>query len=135
MSRDDEVHGWFWPREYAVLFRQECSFTVKADPFRISLTPWILEERNATLRVCASEGVTGPGKRGEKRLESLKSLRRGEGRGYIGLRRLRVRLLPLARAAVAQRIEQRRNTWTADSCRESFWCREGERYFYRAPRR
>jgi len=66
-------------------------------------------------------------------VESLKSLRRGEGLGYIGLRRLQVRLLPVARAAVAQRIEQRRNTWAADSRRKSFWCVEGERYFDRAP--
>jgi len=68
------------------------------------MTPWILEEGSATLRVCASEGL-----------------------GYIGLRRLQVRLLPVARAAVAQRIEQRTNTWAADSRRKSLWCAEGER--------
>jgi len=44
-------------------------------------------------------------------LGKLEELRRGEGLGYnIGLRWLQVRLLPVARAAVAQRIEQRTNT-------------------------
>ena len=42
-------------------------------------------------------------------LGKLEELRR-EGLGYIGLRWLQVRLLPVARAAVAQRIEQRTNT-------------------------
>jgi len=75
------------------------------------MTPWILEEGSATLRVCASEGL-----------------------GYIGLRRFAGSTPAVARAAVAQRIEQRTNTWAADSRRKSLWCAEGERYFDRAPR-
>jgi len=55
-------------------------------------------------------------------------LRRGEGTGYIGIRRLQVRLLSAARAAVAQWIEQRTNTWAADSRRKS--CRDGEEKSY-----
>jgi hypothetical protein len=47
-------------------------------------------------------------------------LRRGEGTGYIGIRRLQVRLLPAAQAAVAQWIEQRTNTWADDSRRRKF---------------
>jgi hypothetical protein len=44
-------------------------------------------------------------------------LRRGEGTGYIGIRRLQVQLPPAARAA--------------DSRHRSFRCGEGTRYFWR----
>jgi hypothetical protein len=62
---------------------------------------------------CASIG-------NEVRRQGLWSLRRGEGTGYIGIRRLQVRLLPAARAAVAQWIERRTNTWADDSRRRKF---------------
>lgn len=61
-------------------------------------------------------------------VQRSKSLRRGEGAGYIGIRRLQVRLLPAAQAAVAQWIEQRTNTWAADSRRKS--CRDGAEKSY-----
>jgi hypothetical protein len=46
-------------------------------------------------------------KGGGKRV--FRSLRRGEGTGYIGIRTLQVQLLPAAQAAVVQRLEHRTN--------------------------
>jgi hypothetical protein len=54
---------------------------------------------------------------GNESREKFWSLRRSEGTGYIGIRRLQVRLLPAARA---QWIEQRKNTRAADSRRRRF---------------